>query len=81
MTHMTGGDLNKFAFVGIVEEFSTSLERLGKLLRKNLKVVTSNRTTNKKNLNEKQLRVIKKYNRKDIELYSRALKEFGGRGK
>ena len=81
MTKMTGGDLSKFSFVGIVEKFPESLERLGKFIGRDLKVLVTNKTKNKKELNHKQINLIKKYNRKDLELYSRALEEFGGRGK
>jgi hypothetical protein len=76
MTMMTGGDLSKFAFVGIVERLPESLERLGKILGFEFDLVRKNVTPNKSKLKPEEVSIIKKYNREDINLYREGLKLF-----
>jgi hypothetical protein len=76
MTQMTGGDLSKFEFVGIVERFQESLNRLGGLLGHQLKNVVRNKTTNKRKLTSEQIDIIRYYNQYDLTLYQEGLKRF-----
>lgn len=76
MTKMTGGDLSRFNFVGIVSKLPESLNRLGELLRQNFKNIKKNITHNKRKLTPKEVIIIKKHNQEDIKLYREALKRF-----
>jgi len=77
MTYMTDGDLNNFLFVGIVEHYAESLKRLGDLLGHKLNPNSRLNKTNKKvKMGKKQIKIIRSYNKNDIELYKKGLKIF-----
>jgi hypothetical protein len=80
MTHMTGGDLSKFVLVGITEQFSESLKRIGKLIGWELDEIKTMVTKKKVLPSDEQIEIIKHYNQDDIKLYDEALKRFN-RGK
>ena len=81
MTWMTGGNLKKLKFVGIVERFEESVEKLGFLLglplNGKIKTNVSARKHKRYKKYQPSLREIEKiklYNKLDIELYNWAMK-------
>lgn len=76
MTKMTGGDLSRFFFVGIVEEYKESLRQLSKMIGHDLKITYINKTKRKIKFTKNQIKLVRKYNQRDLELYTRALNQF-----
>jgi hypothetical protein len=76
MTNMTGGDLDNFFFVGIVEQYQESIKRLSEFIGHDIKFRKYNMTKTLLPFNKKQLSIVRKYNEDDIKLYEEALKRF-----
>jgi hypothetical protein len=81
MTFMTGGDLSKFLFVGIMEYFPLSISKLSKVLGKTIYMQRKNVTSYKYHFSKQDRDIVKKYNLDDIELYKQALDRFRGNSK
>jgi hypothetical protein len=80
MTLMTGGDLSKFSFIGIVEKFNESIRKLGKLLDvKFQENIYHNVTKTKLKFAGRKLDMLKEYNQEDLKLYEQALDIFYSR--
>ena len=72
---MSGGNLEKFFFVGIIERLEESMNILGKLIGHKLNTTHLNQARWKKlQFTKKQIEFVKKYNKKDLKLYDQALK-------
>lgn len=76
MTYMTGGDLDKFSFIGIVEKYEDSLRKLNQILNTNIRLVQENKTPKKVNFGENEINLIKKYNEQDLVLYEKGCQLF-----
>lgn len=81
MTWMTGGDINKFLFIGFVEEYEKSMVKLEEML--NTKLVRVNAKENHRNfkfpkykLTVEEKEIIKSHNKLDIDLYNKAYERF-----
>lgn len=77
MTNMTDGDLDNFFFVGIVEKYQESIDRLSEFIGYKIRFKKYNMTKKLLPFSEKQINIIKKYNQEDIKLYEDALERFG----
>jgi len=83
-THFTGGDLNKFSFVGLTEYYNESMRRIGDMFGYDLEpkvlegdgTIRHNKCVKKRVLTKKQIEYFKKLNKEDYELFNRALKRF-----
>ena len=77
MTHFTGGDLDQFAFVGILEKFDETMKAFSQMTQYNFSNPKyKNKTRHKIELSKNQIRLVEHYNQEDIELYKKALRRF-----
>lgn len=78
MTYMTGGDLSKFAFVGLTEYFDESILRINSLFGINLttRYKKYHVSSDKRRLSRNEVATIRKYNIEDIKLYEQAKQRF-----
>jgi hypothetical protein len=77
-TKQLGTDLDKFKLVLITEFFDESMEALFNWMgyNKKIKYGVVNKTNKKKPVSEKERRVIKEFNKEDMELYREAKDRF-----
>jgi hypothetical protein len=74
---MTAGDLNKFKFVGVVERFRESIDKLSGMVGKNLNNKVNSNTSHRKYKRyaptQGEIEEIERFNILDMKLYKRAL--------
>ena len=77
---LQGKPLELFGFVGITEEYLTSLKIINNLFETNIEEMQENKNESsaslKQSLDRETVALIKKHNAKDIELYNKAKKLF-----
>lgn len=78
MHQMTGGDLNRFEVVGLLEEFEASIKLLERVMNFKFKVpaVNANWFPYKKRVSKKTLAYIREINYLDMQLYEQAKERF-----
>jgi hypothetical protein len=69
------GSLDNFMFVGILERFEESIEKLGKILEVDFPPVpVKNPTKNKPKFSDEIKKSLRKYQKRDYELYNEAMR-------
>lgn len=81
MMWMMSGSIDKFLFIGFVERYEESINKLGKLLNKKIIRIRSGHNHRnlkflKYKLNDEERKKIEEYNKLDIDLYNKALERF-----